>query len=427
MVKAAARYEPRVRALLLQMEDPVEIRLSLPVPGAAFAEGLTELRDCLRKLRNRRVWDPVLAEVGMIHAGRKRDGWWNLHLHLFLELSAPLDEQGVVRAWKAITAPKKRTTWWRKRDFQHEDVTWRAGVVKFLGPVRSAEKAAAYVTRASQFAPDPHEIETNDFAELRKALAGKQLMVERGFNGRGTARGAEQMNFGDRLLSIQLSRRAGRVLHAVLGEIRRDARSSDRGVQFEKMCFGAIFPFLDDRWAAVARLLEVVEAQLACELIAIDPATENCERGGNSALLQELGSGWTVWPRCAMSLNANDEIRHVNVLLRNDREPGRPPEMDMTQVELVAFVLGQMKIAIGTDDDNRAVELAAALYRATSPGTPPRDSDGHAAIVEEKRREVLPLLEHALGLTLIAGDPRARMVVYAGKDSGLLPARSRAA
>lgn len=76
-------------------------------------------------------------------------------------------------------------------------------------------------------------------------------MVELGFNGRGTGRGAEQMNPGDRLLSVWLSRRARRVLHAVLAEIRRDARTTDRGVQMEKMCFGAHFPFRPHRWAGV--------------------------------------------------------------------------------------------------------------------------------------------------------------------------------
>lgn len=412
--KAAAQYGPRVRANLLRMQDPFEVRLSLPMPTACLAEGLAELRACLRKLRDRRAWGAVLAETGMIHLGQPRDGWWNLHVHLFVEVAFPMDQKAVRRAWKAITDPRKRTKWWRKRDSRCAEVNWRAGVVRLPGPIKSADKAAEYIARADQFAPDPEHLDTASFGVMRKALAGKQLEVTRGLNGRGLARRPKQLGLGDRLLSVSLPHRSAQVLRGVLADIRRAVRSSDEGSLLEMICLSAYWPLGGDRWARTAQVLDAAEAQLGCEIMVLDPDTGRCERGGDSLLCSE-GHDWETWRSAASPIDPNGQLANCEFVLRNDADPDLlPAHLDVTQVECVEEAIDLMGKIMGRDDDSRGVELACALHRMTEPGTPPRGTRDYDSIVAQKRREILPLLEHALDLVLIAGDPKTRTVVYVG-------------
>ncbi|MDH5673697.1 MAG: hypothetical protein OEZ06_16195 [Myxococcales bacterium] len=395
------------------MDAPREVRLSLQVPRELLGEGIEEVRHAFTKLKGRRAWAAVKAAVGMVHTGSLKRGWWNLHLHVFYEADHPLDRSAVTRAWKAITSPKNRARWrHRKHTLAGPTGGWREGTLAVLKEVRDIERTSSYVAGAAKFTPG-EELGLADFAVLRAGLKGKQLIVSQGLNGRGRYKRPSQLALGDVAFEVEVPRGAARLVSEVLSDLQRGSGTSDSGVVLENLCLAAYWPGPRDRWRWMAEVLTVVEAQLGAEIIAFDADTDEFLRGCACRLMREEGEGWNFARQVAVPLQRRGETRGFTFVLHDDRE--QPPRLkhDITQIEFVRFVMDELASRLEPNRGEAAVlETLVSLFRATKPGTPPRTDPSFAGIVELKRREVLPVLEAALGLNLVACDPVERVVFY---------------
>lgn len=87
-------------ALLRQMKYPKFLTLTMPTWTGDPREGIKYLRQCFTKLREQKVWKPVVGGVYQIELKPKEEGW---HIHVHILMDAPyLPKQKIFTAWKDI-------------------------------------------------------------------------------------------------------------------------------------------------------------------------------------------------------------------------------------------------------------------------------------------------------------------------------------
>lgn len=161
-----------------RMVNPLSIRFSVASEGEDDLDSaLGLLRTSLRKLQRLRSMRDVLRGVGLIHPDHARKGRWHPHVHLLIDAPANFSLEAVQKDWKRLTAGWVQLRPVQKKGASYED-----------GDPSDTDAAANYIANSSSWSPENGELPIGQYAQLRKAIEGRQLLVSWGLSRRGKAK-----------------------------------------------------------------------------------------------------------------------------------------------------------------------------------------------------------------------------------------------
>jgi hypothetical protein len=381
----AQRIYPKYRRQIAQgareMRNPISVRFSVASHGEHDLEAaINLLRTSLQKLRRLVSMRDATKGVGLIHPAHARNERWHPHVHLLIDAPERFDLARVEKDWERLTSG------WGHVELRPRTTPSDEGAQ--AGDPEDLERAANYIAHSADWAPENGALPLPQYAQLRQAIEGRQLLVSWGLTGRGRRRGSEPVrrpgtdpNTAYRRSATALQRR-----HTVLEAVEWDEVEKEDDVLVEsrfRLREGGenSQSVLVRAMSRIGRRREVIEH--ACvSFLSLGLTIRNA---GRDRLMHTL----------AFWLDQDFEVG-----LRPRRPEGRPTDVfavrlsdgppkargDTSPHEFLFLALGHAKVLADLDSAEDALELIALVFLAESLRGADRDDMRRPLVLAAMRR-----------------------------------------